>query len=272
MTTKFCVVRYVPNPLASEQVNIGLIAWRGEEIRARFVDHWSRIQRFGHEDIGFLRDFAERVLEATADQGKLPGVAEAVGLNTHALERIVGSWGNSIQFSEAKASLLAPDEVLGEMIPIFLREPSRREVRDRRVAARYAFEGISKTLGQKAKGLIKKRAQIDGAYDQHRFDVVVANGAPLFAAQGFSFEIPDTVVLMRDLDALAWTIADVKRARRSFPLAVVVLPPSRASVAYTKARKIFPALKADLLTRSQIEPWAARQQKKVRAACPELYK
>jgi DUF3037 family protein len=108
--THYTVVRYLPKPLSGEQINIGVIAWDDEQhVAARFLYDWRRVESFVaeedvEEDVGFLRDFARRV-------GRL---------DSGCLQRMIKSWTKSIQFSEPKASLKAPDDVLQEIAPIFL--------------------------------------------------------------------------------------------------------------------------------------------------------
>src|SRR5260370_14407344 len=133
--TRYTVVEYLPNPISGERMKVGIIAWNEGRMAAQFLSDWRRVHSFGGEDIGFVRDFARRVEDAAGRHPVLPGLGEV--LDEHRLEKIVGTWTHSIQFSEPRASLKAPNEVTIEMAPVFLREAQRRENRgrDRRAAA-----------------------------------------------------------------------------------------------------------------------------------------
>jgi hypothetical protein len=118
---------------------------------------------------------------------------------------------------------------LEDAIKKFLIEPSseRAKSRDRQAAARLTVsevrQAVTELLGKQHRDMVKPRCPIPGTRKGHELDVAVANGHPYLAAQGISFEVapPENV-----LDALAWTISDIKGNNPDFPLAVVVLPPT----------------------------------------------
>src|SRR6266481_1118111 len=189
MITKYSVVRYLPNPLSGEMINIGVIAWGQDKIAARFAKDWRRAKAFGREDISFLREFVEQMgASAQAQQQLLAFASKPV--DAKQLEQFVKDWGNSIQFSELRTSLRSPEEVISEVSSIYLPElPHHSETgRTRRAAAVLALHHVSQVLiderGPKAGDLIKREHVIRGKIDEHQFDVVVANGRPFLAAQG----------------------------------------------------------------------------------------
>src|SRR5438874_12859278 len=113
MVTKYSVVRYLPNPLSGEMINIGVIAWGEDKIAARFVKDWKRAKAFGREDISFLRDFVEQMEDSAQVQQQLLAFTSKP-VDATQLEKFVKDWGNSIQFSELRTSLRSPEEVIRE--------------------------------------------------------------------------------------------------------------------------------------------------------------
>lgn len=267
MITKYSVVRYVPRPLSGEAINIGVVAWSEGKIVVKFVDNWQRVRTFGRENIDYLRDFAQTLETSASSQatifGLTPGTVDAAKL-----EHIVATWGRSIDFSEPKVSLKSPEEAIREVTFIYLLESQhRRRARDRRTAAALALQTVSDVLtserGPDAVDLIKKQRSIRGKIEQHIFDVVVENGHPFFAAQGLSFEKSSTVDVQKDVDATAWAIDDIRDSAdyKSLPVAVLALPPSGRSSAYTSAKKIFRALDVQMIAESGMQPWVRKTMK-----------
>jgi Protein of unknown function (DUF3037) len=268
MVTHYTVVQYLPNPLSGERVNVGVIAMGGGQISARFVDDWRRIASFGAgDDISFIRDFARRIEAAANANGDLPGLVSAGRLDEERLKKIVGTWMHSLQFSELRASLAGPQQTLDEMASIFLR-PRRHITRGRTrtsaaaLVAHSVFAELDE-LTQNAHELVKRNHPIKGQFEQHSFDVVVANGKPFFAAQGLSFEIADSRMLDLEVDATAFAISDVHAKYRDLPLGVLTLPPQGKSKLFNKAQSLFQALKADVVeSEDELNRWAKRTAKR----------
>jgi hypothetical protein len=264
MVTKYSVVRYLPNPLSGETINVGVIAWGEGKIAARFAKDWRRAKAFGREDISFLRDFVEQVEASTQGQQKLLAIGPSL-IDAKQLEQIAKDWGNSIQFSELRASLRSPEEVISEISSIYLPQlPHYLQTgRTRRAAAMLALHLVSKVLlherGPQASGLIKKEYAIRGKIDEHLFDVVVANGSPFIAAQGLSFEKSFTRTVQKDVDATAWAIDDVRKAHRHLPVAILALTPTEPYPSVERARKIFRALEADMVSEKQMDRWVKQR-------------
>jgi len=266
----YTVVQYLPNPLSGERLNVGLIAWGGGRIAARFIEDWRRVHNFGGEDIEFIRDFARRVEEATDDQSTLAGLGDARRFDEEHLRKIVGTWMHSIQLSEPRTSLKTPTELLDELVPVFLRSVHRRagkKLRDRRSAAAMVAHSlwacVTQVTGKAPQDLFKRNHAIKGKLDQHAFDAVIANGRPLFAAHGLSFEIAETRILGLEVDATAFAITDVRAAHPKFPLAVLTLPPIRKSTLFDKAQKVFGGLDAEVVeSQEKMDKWATKTAKK----------
>lgn len=268
MTTKYLVVRYLPRPLSGEAINIGVIAWSDDSITTRFIQNWQRVRAFGREDIAFLRDFVQQVESSTSAQQRLL-IQDSNAFDARGLEKLVETWRQSIEFSEPRVSLKSPEEVLREVAPIYLLESQqhRHRARDHRTAAKlavhYVREVLVRTKGWQAENLIKKQHSIPGKIEQHVFDVVVANGRPLLAAQGLSFEKSATLNIQRDIDATAWAIDDVRnnKAFQALPVAVLALGPSGDSQPFVRAQKIFRALHASMVSETEMKKWVKKETK-----------
>lgn len=261
MTAKYSIVQYVPNPLAGECINIGVITWDASAIRARFVDNWNRARQFGNENPEFLQDFAEKILKIAE---KKSAADESGGAY---IEKIIRDWHDSIQFTQPRGSLDDADvllevmsrRVLRESPPLTLREvisvPAVQPTgRSRSVAARTAyrhiFNAVKDVVPDRTKKIVKQRDVVKGEIVSHQFDVVLRNGSPLAAVNALSFEGRPGDALLRSIDATAWAVDDVRKKDPIIPLAIFVLPPAKEEMneLYDRATKTFRGLDASVLT------------------------
>jgi hypothetical protein len=152
-----------------------------------------------------------------------------------------------------------------------LESTSNVKVRDRKVAATIVRsktrEVLKQKFGEQAKKLIKQDYAVKGSNAINKFDVVVTNSKPYFAAHGISFEvdIPDTLK-----DALLWRLSDVKSYQPNFPLAILVLPPKleqnnyqQMEHVYNQTIKTYKELGADIVQENDIELWILQHISKV---------
>jgi hypothetical protein len=96
MITRYSVVQYVPNPLADERINIGVIAWDERDMSAKFLSNWKRVQSFGHEDLGYVCEFVAKA--STALDRNVPSdlFGGTPTLDVSKLEKMIGTWHHSI--------------------------------------------------------------------------------------------------------------------------------------------------------------------------------
>ena len=59
MPSRYSIIQYVPNPIADERINIGVLAFDENLVKVSFLKNWQRVKDFGGENIDFLQDFAE---------------------------------------------------------------------------------------------------------------------------------------------------------------------------------------------------------------------
>lgn len=258
----YTVVQYVPDLVADERVNVGVLVFQGNLIRSHFLRSWKRVQAFGGEDVTFLRDLVQRVKEWSSDELTLPGTEPSLGLNEQALMRLTAEWRNAVQFTPPRGSVLAPDQLLTDVASRFLREQVRQKprFRDRPTAAKLAAAklryALQARLGEQAKAMLKRNLRIPGALDEHLFDVTVMNGEIRLAAQALSFEGPHTPALEREVKASAWAVDDIRNRTRELELAVVALPPRTRSKTYDHAAHVITELGATFVAEQETDAWA----------------
>jgi hypothetical protein len=264
MPSHYSVIRYVPNPIADERINVGVVVFGEGRLLTRFISRWTRIKGFGGEEIGFLREFAREIALA---QRNLVGLPQPWSEQT--LARVSTRWRNSIQISEPRASLKDPDALLSEVADAFLRDvgPRHRRARDKRWAVSIATHSFSVALRGRvtnADDVLQHRVPIEGKFSSHVFDLVLANGRPMLAAEGLSFEGPDSDALRGEVDAIAWAVDDVRKGgRRRLPLGIVALPPKRATATFSRAEKTFRGLGADFVLEGNVDKWARMMTAKI---------
>jgi Protein of unknown function (DUF3037) len=252
-------IQYVPDPIADERINVGVLVIDAEGITSRFVRTWDRVKSFGGADVAFLRDFARKVEAIGGPHPALP--IDPNGITEDLLATAPGKWKNSIQITHPRASTLCGGDLLDEVARRFLRErvPQKR-VRDRRAAAAIAAASLGQALLneglRKPEKYVHRNYEIEGRFEDHSFDVALANGALGLGVLAMSFESGNATQLRREVQATAWTIDDVLREHRDLPLAVVALPPRSRSKTYDHAVELFGELGADVVPEHEIEAWA----------------
>lgn len=122
MASYYSVIRYFPNPISEECVNVGVAVFGNGAPRFRFISDWNRAQQFGGESTEFLQRFAEQV---TSQQ--LGIFSDSGAWDEERLRSILSKWHNSIQFTPPRGSLQQPEALLQEVAGAFLRDSKRRE-------------------------------------------------------------------------------------------------------------------------------------------------
>lgn len=117
MISYYCIVRYVPNPLIEEFVNVGVVTFGEGQVYVRFARDLQRAQQFGGRDVGFIRE-AETWLTAVAKAQ----LARETRLGASLLRPLAEEWANTIQLSRPRAAVLDPRELLDEVAKEYLQE------------------------------------------------------------------------------------------------------------------------------------------------------
>src|SRR5215217_2159275 len=148
VVTRYTVIQFVPDTVADERINIGVMAFRGGDVRARFLTNWTRVRNFVERDTRFLEWFA-RDIQANATSAGVGLFDELRGqLNDKAVARLIGEWKNSIQFTPTRTSLKAPADLISDLARWFLVEPEShgRAYRDREDAGRLVAHTVRHAL------------------------------------------------------------------------------------------------------------------------------
>ena len=266
MVSRYSIIQYVPNPIADERMNIGVLAFDNENVRVQFLRNWSRVHDFGGENIRFLRDFAKKMQDSVEKEIFFAKNEDKNISRQEYLQKITQESINSIQFTESKASLMDVDTLLQDIVSICLIDSITKKalLRDRQGASKLANsrikQAVTKYLGGDSEGLLQKHYSISGKHEKHEFDIAVANGHPYFATHGVSFEINPKKNL---LDALSYSIIDIKELDQNIPLGIFVLPPKKnLSKNYNDLQKIynsrtetFREIGAEVLKEDELNDW-----------------
>lgn len=267
MASKYSIVQYVPNPIADERVNIGVVTFDEDKVCVQFLKNWDRVRSFGTGNIDFLRDFAKQMKEAASSGLLFPGDEPDGTSKDERLTKVARGWINSIQFTEPRSSLDSAQNLLEDIIQDYLIEPATQKpnFRDRQAAARLTVSQIKKVierrLGAEAKERLKTSYPVRGSHREYDFDAVFANGNPYFAAHSISFEVRVPPEIQ---NSISWMIADVKKHDPQFPLAIIALPPRADSAnrkyldIYQQTTSTYAEQGANVLTENQIEPWVEK--------------
>ncbi len=235
-----------------ERINVGVIVTDNGRVRSLFLGRWQRVKQFSGKDVAFLKD-VER---------------DARNWDEAAVARLASQWTGSVQFTEPRFTTLPLDEALLDAAKryLFVTATETQGYRDKSTAVllvrRRIREKLIEKLGTSGRALIKgPKYELKGQHSAYEFDVSVGNGQPYFAAQGISFEVPNTRRLQKEIASTAWLIEDVKRESPDFPIGVAVLPPKQnagnaSRDNYQEAVAIFQGLSADVIEEPQFSNWA----------------
>ncbi len=122
MVSRYSVIQYVPDPIANERINIGVVAFDNNTVLTKFVKKWERVRNFGGEEISFLKDFAHRMENGAKDGLLFPGDEPNGVPNQERLLKIAQGWMNSIQFTEPRGSLNTVNDLLEDIASTYLHE------------------------------------------------------------------------------------------------------------------------------------------------------
>jgi len=123
MVSRYSIIQYVPNPIADERMNIGVLAFDNENVRVQFLRNWSRVHDFGGENIRFLRDFSKKMQDSVEKEIFFAKNGDKNISRQEYLKKITQESINSIQFTESKASLMDVDTLLEDIVSICLIDP-----------------------------------------------------------------------------------------------------------------------------------------------------
>jgi hypothetical protein len=218
MKYTYSVVRFVPDPVRGEYINVGIIAGSDEssEWQVRTVENLRRAR--GIDARGILPlvwtfvDGIGRQLDAYADavEGTQPRHDE---ISERWLGHLWEDSNNVVQLSEP-APIMAEsiESALNTLFEQFVLEPETR---------RFAFQKKHTALAAirrayRDNGLLKgldfdEASLVKGGHHRERFDFVVTNGHVVQLSQAWSFQVPAQQDLLEKIKAWAWTVEDIRK-------------------------------------------------------------
>ncbi len=256
MASFYTVVQFVPDPVADERINAGVIVYGEGQILAHFVENWNRLQRFGNKDVSFLKQFAHDLMERIRAGTAEPQITEAT------LQEMVSSWRSAIQFTAPRGSLLSLEALLEDAEGRFLANdhPQGNRPFTRWYMKRLAFNAACLAFvqrgGERARRFVKRNFSIPGVISSHPFSLAIANGSPLVAAEVFSFVGTDRKAQEKDVMATAWAFEDIRKRHGTMDLAALVLTGEEPSPAYEDAGKVFGSLGVRIVPKDQVDTWS----------------
>jgi|GEM_PF-5803139 len=124
MASRYSIIQYVPNPIADERINIGVLVFDRQNVKVHFLSNWDRVRCFGRQaDIKTLKDFANRMQESAAKGLLFPGDEPSDRPKHERLLEVALGWINCIQFTQPRGSLEQIDSLLDDVIQTYLLEP-----------------------------------------------------------------------------------------------------------------------------------------------------
>jgi hypothetical protein len=291
MAAFYSVIQFVPDPVADERLNAGVIVFDSQSVRAHFIENWGRLQQFANKDVGFLKQFAREFLERCQEGHSQGRITEET------IREMAASWRSAIQLTPPRGSLLGLDALLLDAQRRFLTNDRHEEMLlssfqarterllvssqragtrpyTRHYMKRFAIDATQLAFvqrgGPEARRLVKRDFTIAGEVEDHPFSLAIANGKPLVAAEVFSFVGTNRKIQEKDVRASAWTFDDVKKRHGDLVLAALVLPGDESSRTLEDARKIFRSLGVEIVPKDSVDQWAEGIAVKVLGALPSL--
>ena len=287
----YSVIRYVPDPVRGEFINVGAIAgsdesseWEIRQVdnsaRARRLDErgslpavWAFIDQLGHEI-----DTHEQAIER-------PKLEEPHLLTEAWLEDLHRRHHNIVQLSPP-APILADSagEALDEIFAQLIVDPEpHRGGENTKHPALAAVRRAYRAAGLEKARDVHERVVIHAGDHRERLDFAVANGRAVQLTQTWSFRVADQDALAESVRAWGWTINAVKQGGGTIDVgdreievpndvdvAVVLIPPvgDASTEALDDARGVFTQLEARTIDLDHAEEIAAVASDRLHGAAP----
>jgi len=262
MAAFFSIVRFVPDAVANEAVNIGLLVASGTRVEVRTLSDWDRVKHFA----GTSWREARRLVEELEQNPKaFLGLGQVNGADD--LRAVLAQWTRALQFSDVRASLDTFDSVMTSLQPMVLvgQRADMLPLQNRRaVVVRTVYRAMSSAFElrfeRKARGLVKQHAKVSGRRTNHKLDVGVVNGSVYAGAFALSFATGQPDRQWKDTDAVAFAVDDLRATGLVAPLCVVtdVAPDDGAEGAFRRADALFANMGVETVAVQKIDEWARR--------------
>lgn len=262
MGTFFTVIQFVPDPVANERLNAGLIVYTDQVVKFHFSHNWKRLERFSNpEKVEFFRDFEQEMANRTK------GDAFSACFTKDDLEKMIRKWGNLIQFTTPRGSLLEPEPLLKQILPRFLPADTDSEAATSRNTGQLLKKTVRATLqksirsilGKKSPLKVKANIGVSGNLVNHRFPIGIVNGVPRLAAQLIQFDDrKKSEKCLERIHATAWTFREIlEQPPEKRPILAVIIDEADSSrLEFKEARQAFEKIKVEMVAEPDLKRWA----------------
>lgn len=220
MRYMYSAVRFVPDPVRGEFVNVGILAGSDEssEWDIRMVENLKRARALDDEVLlplvwHFVDDIGRKVDRYTeAIQTNLFETDEK-RLSEEWLTQLSEEARNVVQLS-APAVIVADDidEAINILFDQLIVEPKARRFRfKKKNVALAATRAAYREAGLRVSEHFMEGVSVKGQHHKERFDFVVANGSAVQLAQTWSFQVPNQEDIAEQVKAWAWTVSDIRQ-------------------------------------------------------------
>lgn len=264
MRYHYSIVRFVPDPVRGEFVNVGAIVGCEEtqDWDWRMVSNQRRIRQLDNsEATGAVWQFFEsisRVIVAS-DEGGLPQFSREPEPSEEWLNGLWRTYRNTVQLTQPSPMIAeTADQALELLFDRIVLDPARRR-----------FEFLKKTVAtvalRRAYGMVTlppgyrvlEKVELFSGHHREAIDFAVVGDEVRQLVQAWSFEIPDQDRLAEDVKAWGWTIEDLRerggilggryateaRVPRDVDVRVVYVPPQNLDRgAWIDAQNVFTKL------------------------------
>jgi len=265
MSTHYSVIRFVPDPIRGEYMNVGVLAADESGAKCHFINSWRTIDAFGSEKVPYLKEFARELQSLCQENGGLL-IPSSEPMNAEVLAKLVTSWTSFIQFSDVRFSMLSIEGALEELAPIFLREapPAKSRPRDKRAAVRIAREALQTALlnwNAQDQFSLSTEQVITGKVADHQFDLTLVNHAPRICLSGLSLELKTADQIRGDIDRISYKMLDTRIENPGFGLAVVSVGEDQSTEHWNMLKRMCSNLEAELIGEDETSNWAESRVK-----------
>lgn len=220
MRYMYSAIRFVPDPVRGEFVNVGILAGSDEssEWDIRMLENLKRARSLDDEVLlplvwHFIDDIGRKVNRYTeAIQTNLFETDEE-RLSEEWLTRLSEEARNVVQLS-APAVIVADDidEAINILFDQLIVEPeARRFPFKKKNVALAATRRAYREAGLRVSEHFVEGVNVKGQHHKERFDFVVANGSAVQLAQTWSFQVPNQEDIAEQVKAWAWTVSDIRK-------------------------------------------------------------
>jgi hypothetical protein len=241
--TEFSIIQYVPDPIANERMNIGVVVLTPSSVRVNFVTSWKRAQTFAQgADISHLRDF-KSTLELLSSQAHamyqkgLPLIGEADRSPQDLIRKMAASWSHQIQFAPFQRSLEDADRLMQRLSGRYLKEGKKQQRmgKSKNDVVSSAVRSLKKAMPEALARDHNVRRWVSAQGDvvpQITLDFGLMNGELKAAGQAVSFQTLDLMEIRHQWKEAVWSLIDLRRLHQELPTSLIIAKPFQNSREY----------------------------------------